>query len=140
MRKKIKPVTVIELLIMFALAFIFIMPFFWTVITSLKAPDEILTWPPTFFPEKPIFQNYIDVVTKIDIFRMFFNSAYIALVTAVGQVFFCSLAGYAFAKLEFKGREISFKIYLSAMMDNLLMAGAVISVHPVLIVFLFAQR
>ena len=116
MRKKIKPVTVIELLIMFALAFIFIMPFFWTVITSLKAPDEILTWPPTFFPEKPIFQNYIDVVTKIDIFRMFFNSAYIALVTAVGQVFFCSLAGYAFAKLEFKGREILFKIYLSTMM------------------------
>lgn len=71
---------------------------------------------------------------------MFFNSAYIALVTAVGQVFFCSLAGYAFAKLEFKGREILFKIYLSAMMDNLLMAGAVISVLPVLIVFLFAQR
>lgn len=72
--------------------------------------------------------------------EMFFNSAYIALMTAVGQVFFCSLAGYAFAKLEFKGREILFKIYLSAMMDNLLMAGAVISVLPVLIVFLFAQR
>lgn len=116
MRRKINPVKTVEFLIMCVLAFVFIMPFFWTVITSLKAPDEILTWPPTFFPKKLIFQNYKDVIEKIDIFRMFYNSIYIALVTTVGQVFFCSLAGYAFAKLDFRGREILFKIYLSTMM------------------------
>lgn len=116
MKKKLNAVKITEFVGMCILAFIFIMPFFWTVITSLKAPNEILTWPPTFFPEKPIFKNYTDVIKKINIFRMFGNSIYIALVTTVGQVFFCSLAGYAFAKLDFRGRELLFKIYLSTMM------------------------
>ena len=83
MKKKLNAVKIAEFVGMCILAFIFIMPFFWTVITSLKAPNEILTWPPTFFPEKPIFKNYTDVIKKIDIFRMFGNSIYIALVTTV---------------------------------------------------------
>lgn len=115
-RIKLRFWTTIQFVFMCILALIFIMPFFWTVITSIKAPDELLTWPPTFFPEKIIWQNYVDVITKIKIGAMFFNSVYIAAVTTAGQVFFCCLAGYAYAKLEFAGRELLFKLQLSTMM------------------------
>lgn len=94
----------------------FIFPFFWMVSTSLKYSNEILTWPPTFWPEKLNWKNYSDVVSQINIGKMYLNSIYIAVVTTIGQVFFSAVAGFAFAKLRFKGRNFLFICYVGTMM------------------------
>ena len=99
-----------------ALCVSFIFPFFWMVSTSLKSPNEILTWPPTFWPAKLNWKNYRDVLTQINIGQMYFNSIYIAVVTTVGQVFFSALAGFAFARMRFKGRNLLFICYVGTMM------------------------
>ena len=98
------------------LSAIMILPFFWTVITALKPQTEILTWPPKFFPSELYWGNFEYVITKIEIGTMFWNSLYIALVTTAGQLVFCALAGFAFAKLRFRFREGLFKTYLATMM------------------------
>lgn len=110
------PTKILVYLFMITLSVIFIFPFFWMIITSFKASGEILTWPPTFFPAHPSMKSYVEVVTQIKIIPMFLNSAYIAVLTTVGQVLFSALAAFAFAKMRFWGRELFFKCYLATMM------------------------
>lgn len=98
------------------LSIVMILPFFWTVITALKPQTEILTWPPKFLPSKLYFGSFEYVINKIKIMEMFFNSLYIAVITTLGQLVFCSLAGFAFAKLRFRFRDGLFKGYLATMM------------------------
>lgn len=98
------------------LSTVMILPFFWTTITSFKQQTEILTWPPKFLPSKIYWGNYEYVIEKIKIGTMFVNSLYIAVVTTFGQLVFCSMAGFAFAKLRFRFREGLFKAYLATMM------------------------
>ena len=103
-------------LILIVLSITFIFPFYWMISTSLKAPNEILTWPPTFWPAEPRLDSYWEVVDAINIGQMYINSIYIAVFTTVGQVIFSAISAFAFAKLRFKGREILFTSYLATMM------------------------
>ncbi|WP_139994952.1 carbohydrate ABC transporter permease [Paenibacillus paridis] len=98
------------------IAFIMLVPFLWMLSTSFKEPQDIFTYPPELIPSTFRFQNYADVFQLIPFHRFYFNSVYIAFVVVVGTVFFASLAGYAFAKIPFKGRNLVFLILLSAMM------------------------
>ena len=103
-------------LILIVLSITFIFPFYWMISTSLKAPNEILTWPPTLWPAEPRLDSYWEVVDAINIGQMYINSIYIAVFTTVGQVIFSAISAFAFAKLRFKGREILFTSYLATMM------------------------
>ncbi|WP_141500053.1 carbohydrate ABC transporter permease [Paenibacillus luteus] len=98
------------------IAFIMLVPFLWMLSTSFKEPQDIFTYPPELIPSTFRFQNYADVFQLIPFHRFYFNSVYIAFLVVVGTVFFASLAGYAFAKIPFKGRNLVFLILLSAMM------------------------
>lgn len=98
------------------LALSFLFPFLWMLLSSLKAQNELVTWPPTLFPKVPRFDNYVKVLTQIKIPNMFMNSLIVSVTVTLGQVFFCALAGYSFGKLRFPGREALFKIYLATMM------------------------
>src|SRR5262245_21020479 len=76
-------------------------PILWAVSRSLKTAGEVTM--PTLFPAHPQWSNYRDVFAVMPFWRMFFNSVLYAACVSAGQVFFCSLAGYAFARLRFRG-------------------------------------
>ena len=111
-----RPAKAVAYVILLALSFVMILPFFWTVITSFKQQTEILTWPPRFFPSELYLGSYQYVIEKIKIGTMFVNSLYIAVVTTAGQLVFCALAGFAFAKLRFRFKDGLFNGYLATMM------------------------
>ncbi len=93
-----------------------LIPFYWMVASSLKSLGEIYQFPPTLVPTTFHFENYI-LAWRLIPFGIFFrNTAYISLSVTLGQLFTCSLAGYAFARLRFPGRDKIFLLYLSTMM------------------------
>jgi multiple sugar transport system permease protein len=89
-------------------------PILWAVSGSLKRTGEIST--PTLLPAEPQWSNYREVFAVMPFWRMFANSVLYAGCISAGQVFFCSLAGYAFARLRFRGRDTLFVLYLGTLM------------------------
>ncbi|WP_428339315.1 carbohydrate ABC transporter permease [Mycobacterium sp.] len=97
-----------------AIATCALFPILWAVSGSLKRAGEVTT--PTLFPAQPQWSNYREVFALMPFWRMFFNSVLYAGCVSAGQVFFCSLAGYAFARLRFRGRDTLFILYLATLM------------------------
>lgn len=89
-------------------------PLLWALSGSLKKQSEVTT--PTLWPAHPQWSNYGEVFRLMPLGRMFANTVGYAACVTVGQVFFCSLAGYAFARLRFAGRELLFLAYLATLM------------------------
>ncbi len=97
-----------------AIATCALFPILWAVSGSLKRAGEVTT--PTLFPAQPQWSNYREVFAVMPFWRMFVNSVLYAGCVSAGQVFFCSLAGYAFARLRFRGRDTLFVLYLGTLM------------------------
>ncbi|MCC3371831.1 carbohydrate ABC transporter permease [Cohnella sp. REN36] len=95
---------------------VMLIPFLWMLSTSFKEPQDIFKYPPRLIPKSFQFHNYLDVFDRIPFGSFYFNSVYIAFVVVIGTAFFASLAGYAFARIPFAGRNIVFLVLLSAMM------------------------
>jgi len=91
-------------------------PFIWMVLTSLKTFAETATIPPTILPKKFMFSNYTEVFLSMDFLRYFFNSFLVTFFIVGGQLVFCSMAAFAFARLKFKGRDVIFYILLAVLM------------------------
>jgi multiple sugar transport system permease protein len=89
-------------------------PILWALSGSLKRESEVAT--PTLLPSHPQWSNYGEVFSLMPFWRMFVNTVLYAGCVTVGQVFFCSLAGYAFARLPFRGRDTLFVLYLATLM------------------------
>ncbi|WP_433762015.1 carbohydrate ABC transporter permease [Nocardia sp. CA-135398] len=89
-------------------------PILWALSGSLKRDGEITE--PTLVPARPQWSNYGKVFDLLPLGRMLLNTALYALCVTAGQVFFCSLAGYAFARLRFRGRDVLFLAYLGTLM------------------------
>lgn len=86
-------------------------PIAWAVSGSLKTEGEVSE--PTLVPARPRWSNYTEVFALMPIGRMFVNTVLYAGCVTAGHVFFCSLAGYAFARLDFRGRNTLFVVYLA---------------------------
>lgn len=95
---------------------LFAAPFIWMVSSSLKSLRELYVFPPRFIPEVIQWDNYIEVWRRLPFHLFFLNSTYIAVAVTFGTLFTGSLAGYAFARLRFPGREKIFMVYISTMM------------------------
>jgi ABC-type glycerol-3-phosphate transport system permease component len=93
-----------------------IIPFYWSVGTSLKLEQNVFANPPQWLPNPLTWANYIQVITRIHFFQYFANSVFVSVVVTLGHVFFDTLAGYAFAKLRFPFRDQIFFIMLLALM------------------------
>lgn len=91
-------------------------PFLWMLSTSLKAPSQVFAWPPVIIPIPPVWDNYTRVLSQFPIPRYALNTAKIAFLVTAGQLLTCSLAGFAFARLRFPGRNALFLGYLATMM------------------------
>jgi len=97
-------------------SFIMIVPFVWMIVTSFKPLDEINTFPPSFFIRKPTIEAYAELFRIIPMGRYFLNSLFVTSAITLANMFFCSLAGYAFAKHRFFGRDKLFLLLVGSMM------------------------
>ncbi len=91
-------------------------PFVWMVLGSFKTTGELRQVPPTWFPEAPTLANYEDLFSRLNFLGYFFNSTVVALAVTIGNIVFCSMLGYALAKLEFPGKRILFVVVLGTLM------------------------
>ncbi len=103
------------LLTVFAIFTIF--PFVWMLSTSFKSPRAVFALPPQLMPDRlfqpDMFDNYVEVLTEHSFVRYTLNSFYVATMAAIGQLITSSLAGFAFARLEFRGKNVLFALLLS---------------------------
>lgn len=97
-------------------AFFMVVPFVWSVLTSFKTLTESLQMPPQFWPSHFNADNYVAVWTALPFTSFFINTMLMVIGRVVVSTTFCALAGYAFARIEFKGRNILFVILLIPMM------------------------
>jgi multiple sugar transport system permease protein len=85
------------------------LPMIWMLSASLMPTGEASTYPPRFFPSRITFEHYTDLFTRLNLGRNLANSAFVSFVVTFASLFINSLAGYAFAKMRFSGRERLFK-------------------------------
>jgi multiple sugar transport system permease protein len=105
------------LLIVLTLAGIsMIIPFLWMLSSSFKYNREIFVYPVRWIPETFRFSNYREVWTKIHFLTYYLNTLKLAVAITFGQLLTCSLAAYSFSKLNYRGRDKLFLIYLATMM------------------------
>jgi len=103
-------------ILLIAGAVLFVAPFAWTVTASLQPVSEMFRWPPSWIPRNPSLDNYARFMRTESLGLWFFNSAYVSLAVTFLQLFFNSLAAYAFAKRRFPGRDGMFLIMLGTIM------------------------
>ncbi len=104
--------TVIYILL-FVLSVIMLVPFVWMVTASLKLNKDIFIIPYTWFGFEPRWQNYIDIWTKIPLAKYAANTVKLTIIVTILQILTSSFAAYAFAKLNFRGRNILFLAYIA---------------------------
>lgn len=97
-------------------AFTMLVPFFWMLTTSFKEPAGIFRMPPQWIPDPFTLENYTKIWHKTDLARGFVNSMYISVISTAGEILASTLAGYAFARIRFRGRNALFAMLLSTMM------------------------
>lgn len=97
-------------------SFLSIFPFYWMFVMATNHNSVINKVPPAFLPGKELVTNFKNVLDSTNFFEAMGNSLIVSTLTTLGVLFLCSLAGFAFAKLEFKGKNILFIIILLTMM------------------------
>jgi multiple sugar transport system permease protein len=95
---------------------IMIFPFVWMILTSSKTVSESMRVPPSILPDKIIFSNFVEAIESLPFVNMYINTGLMILFRVLFAVAFSSMAGYAFAKLQFKGKNILFGIVVMQMM------------------------
>lgn len=103
-------------LILFPLALLMVMPMLWMVITSFETLNETRHFPPILVPSGVRWQNYTQVLEQAPFARWFLNTVVVTVGVVVANLFFCSLAGYAFARIRFFGRDVVFILVLATLM------------------------
>jgi multiple sugar transport system permease protein len=102
--------------LLYGLAFLTVAPFLWMVLTSFKDIGEIFSYPPTWLPERFSLDNYRAAFEAAPFGRYYLNSLFVSVAVTLGQLVTCSMAAYAFARMEFRGRDALFYVFLATMM------------------------
>jgi len=98
------------------MALIVLFPFYWMIISSLKTLAEYRQPTPTFWPQTVVLGNYAEAFTTANLGRLFMNTAYVGIVSTLLSLVITILSAFAFARLEFKGKETMFGLLLATMM------------------------
>ncbi len=109
-------VKVIIYAFLIAMAIIVLFPFYWMIISSLKSFQEYMLSVPTFWPRQILFSNYTDAFTTANLGRLFVNTMIVGIVSTLLSLVITVLTAFAFARLEFKGKEALFAALLATMM------------------------
>jgi len=103
-------------LFLIIMAVIVLFPFYWMIISSLKTLEEYRRSVPTFFPQHIMFSNYAEAFTAANLGRLFLNTMYVGIVSTILSLIITVLSAFAFARLEFKGKDAMFGALLATMM------------------------
>jgi multiple sugar transport system permease protein len=103
-------------LVLIPATIVLIFPFVWLIVTSVETPAEALHFPPILIPRELHFANYPNALAAAPFGRFFINSTVVAVTTVLCNLVFCSLAGYAFARLRFLGRAALFAVIMTTLM------------------------
>jgi multiple sugar transport system permease protein len=114
-RYRLTPGTALVTFVIIVVAVMAASPLAWMVLTSLKTPQETMQVPPVWLPASPNLDAYSQVADVVELGRSFWNSAIIALVTTVAINVTSLMAAYAFAKYQFKHRELLFAVLIATM-------------------------
>lgn len=106
--------TLAAIILLFGLV-VMMLPFLWMVSTAFKQPTSIFVLPPEWIPANPTLENFTRAWEIAQLPRGFLNSAFIAIVSTVGEVFFATLAGFAFSRMRFPGRDKLFGLLLATL-------------------------
>ncbi|MDQ8566078.1 carbohydrate ABC transporter permease [Enterococcus faecium] len=115
-RKAVSGKKIIRTISMLVILLVIAFPFLWLIISSFKHEKDIISFPPRIFADSYTLDNYIKVWTTIPLLDYIKNTVIFAGGTVVTSVFFDSLAGYAFARMRFKGKSVLFYFVLLTMM------------------------
>jgi multiple sugar transport system permease protein len=111
-----KIMKIITYLVLILGSFIMIFPFVWMILTSFKTVTESMAVPPTILPKQWNLDNFKEAIASLPFVRMYINTALMILFRVLCAVVFSSMAGYAFAKLHFRGKGVLFGIVVMQMM------------------------
>jgi multiple sugar transport system permease protein len=89
---------------------------FWMISASLKSRQEILAWPPSFFPANPNWGNYATAFTKYPLGQFMLNTLFLVVANVLGYLFSVPIIAFGFARLRFPGKSVLFVLMLSTMM------------------------
>lgn len=98
------------------MALVVLFPFYWMINSSLKSLEEYRQSVPTFWPQKVLWSNYAEAFTAASLGRLFFNTAYVGIVSTILSLVITILSAFAFARLEFMGKNLLFSALLATMM------------------------
>lgn len=113
-RKALLPTLALHAALVFG-ALVTLTPLLWMVSASFMSPGESNSFPPRLLPQVPTLQNYVDLFTRLNLARYLLNSTMVAVSATLISLIINSMAGYAFAKLRFSGRERVFQVLLAAL-------------------------
>ena len=99
--------------LLIVVAALMLIPFLWMLSASFKLNKDVFTFPIEWIPSNPRPQNYVDIWTKIPLLTFVKNTAFLTIVVTILQVLTSSFAAYAFAKLNFKGKNVLFLGYIA---------------------------
>jgi multiple sugar transport system permease protein len=103
-------------ILLLAIAVLMVGPFLWMVATSLMDPQDIFRIPPRWIPDRFDLRNYSAIMDVLPLGTLLLNSFTIAVTATIGQMLSCTLAAYAFARMEFRGNTTVYFILLATMM------------------------
>ena len=115
-RNKVEFKKILSIIGMLLVLFIIAFPFLWLIISSFKYEKDIISFPPRIFADEYTLDNYIKVWSTIPLLDYIKNTVIFAGGTVITSIFFDSLAGYAFARMNFKGKSVLFYFILLTMM------------------------
>ncbi len=98
------------------MALVVLFPFYWMINSSLKSLEEYRQSVPTFWPQKVLWSNYAEAFTAASLGRLFFNTAYVGIVSTILSLVITILSAFAFARREFRGKNLLFSALLATMM------------------------
>ena len=102
-------------LLLATVSLVMIFPFLWMVFTAFKGNQEVYRYPPTLFPEQFHWDNFSHVLETVPFLRFYFNSLLVTTLVTIIQITTSALAAYAFARIEFFGRNFLFILYLGTL-------------------------
>lgn len=103
-------------LVLAPIALLFFIPFAQMMLASLSPASELVKFPPPFFPSRLTLDGFVALFTTTPVLRWLLNSTIVAVISIASHVVLCSLAGYGFARLHFRGRNVGFFMIVATIM------------------------